>query len=78
MTDDNVVEFPGLTSLDISADKILSAATEMDLKQCVIVGRTKDDNIYFAFSMGYGPDCLWLLERAKQALMGTELEDVVA
>jgi len=69
MSDDNVVDFLGLTSLDISADKILSAATEMDLKQCVIVGRTQDDNIFFAFSMGYGPDVLWLLERARQALM---------
>ena len=72
MTDDNVVEFPGLTSLDISVDKILTAATEMDLKQCVIVGRTQDDNIFFAFSMGYGPDVLWLLERAKQILMDTD------
>ena len=72
MSDDNVVDFPGLTSLDISADKILTAAAEMDLKQCVVVGRMKDDSIFFAFSMGYGPDCLWLLERAKHTLMDTE------
>lgn len=71
----NVIDFPGETTLDLSADKILSSADAMNLKHVVVVGRTQDDNIYFAFSSAYGPDVLWLLERARQTLMGDALED---
>lgn len=57
------------TSLDIPADRILSAAIEADLETAVVVGWDQDGNMYFASSSGYGPDLLWLLEKAKASLL---------
>jgi len=45
---DNVIDFPGGTTVDIPAEKILKAAIEADLGDCVVMGWTKDGNEYFA------------------------------
>lgn len=45
---DNVVDFPGGTTVDIPAEKVLKAAIEADLDDVVVMGWTKDRNEYFA------------------------------
>lgn len=65
----DVVNLDVATSLDIPVDRILSAAIEADLETAVVVGWDQDGNIYFASSSGYGPDVLWLLEKAKASLL---------
>lgn len=45
---DNVIDFPGGTTVDIPAEKILKAAIEADLGDCVVMGWTKDGDEYFA------------------------------
>lgn len=42
---ENVVEFPGETTLDSNADKVLEAAIG-NLESVMIIGTTHQDNIY--------------------------------
>ena len=70
-----VVDFPGITNLDISPDRVLNRALGK-LDGVVVLGYDKDGQEYFKTSYADGGDMLWLLERAKLALMKTadELE----
>ena len=65
----NVVILPVVTRLDIPAERILTAALDEDLDSAIVIGRTKDGDIYFASSMPDGPEALWLLEKVKAALL---------
>jgi hypothetical protein len=64
----DVVQFPGVTKLDLNADDVLSAAIG-ELDEVVICGFGKDGSAYFASSVADGGQALWHLERAKWALM---------
>jgi hypothetical protein len=68
MSKDNVINFPGLTTLKIDPDKVIEAARGK-LETVVIVGYDKDGFEYFASSDPNGPEILWLLERAKTGLI---------
>ena len=69
MTDDNVVILPVITTIPIPVDRILSQAMKADLKMCIIIGENADGSLYFGSSEPDGGDVLWLLERAKLALL---------
>ena len=64
-----VIEFAGLTRLDIPAERILTKALEADLSHALVLGWDDDGDFYFAGSYGGGPETLWLLELAKKRLM---------
>lgn len=66
-----VVEFTGVTRLDISPDRVLDAARG-ELESVVLCGYDKDGNEYFASSVADGGAALWMLERAKQALLSDD------
>jgi hypothetical protein len=66
----NVVILPVVTRLDIPAERILNGALEKGLDSCIVIGRTKDGDIYFSASMADGGEALWLLEKSKIALLG--------
>lgn len=66
MTD--VVEFPGVTKLDLDPDRVLGAAVG-ELSSAIVIGYTKDGEEYFASSISNGPETLWLLERMKLKLL---------
>lgn len=74
MTDDNVVEFPGETLLDIPPQSILEGAKEESLEQVLVVGVTKDGSSYFASSTADLYQVLWLLENAKMDVLETARE----
>lgn len=63
-----VLQFTGLTKLDINPDQVLERAMGQ-LEAVVICGFSKDGKQYFASSVADGADALWHLERAKHALM---------
>jgi hypothetical protein len=65
---DNVVDFNGITKLDLNPDRVLAAAAGT-LKSVVIVGEKEDGEEYFASSVAEGPLTLWMLERAKLKLL---------
>ena len=65
-----VVIFHGITVLDLDPDRTLREA-EGVLEHVVIIGRTKDGDEYFSSSVADGGDVLWMLERAKKAILST-------
>ena len=64
----NVVRFTGISKLDMPADHVLESALGK-LEGVVVLGYDKDGQEYFASSYADGGDMLWLLERAKKALL---------
>lgn len=65
----NVIEWNGVTSLDMPADRILENA-KGQLEGVIVIGyRTDDGSEFFASSYADGGDALWLLERAKKKLL---------
>jgi hypothetical protein len=65
----NVVEFDGLTTLDIPAERVLKVALEEKLNAVVIMGWDKDGDFYASSSIADGGEALWLMELMKQKLM---------
>lgn len=64
-----ILHFDGVTSLDISADRVLEAAKAAEMQAVIIIGYDADGGEYFASSISDGPEVLWALERAKMRLM---------
>ena len=63
-----VVNFTGITKLDLPPDRILDQA-KGELDGVVIIGYDKDGNEYFASSYADGGTVLWLMERCKTKLL---------
>ena len=70
--EDNVVVLPVTTTLDMSPERVLSAAITADLDTVLVVGMEKDGTPYFAGTTGYKPDVLWHLEQAKKLILSME------
>ncbi len=68
----NVVPFPGTTTVDLNPDIVVKEALGK-LDNVVVLGIDKEGNEYFAASDGDGGTVLWLLERCKKMLL--ELAD---
>lgn len=49
--DDNVVKFPGSTTMDLPPDRVLEAAVGK-LANVLVIGLTPDDELYVAASSG--------------------------
>ena len=70
---ENVVEFNGITTLDIPPTRILAKAAGAKLKTCVVVGWGEDGELYFASSVADGSEVVWLFEVAKKRLLEVEI-----
>lgn len=66
---DNVVEWGGISRLDLPPERVLTKALDGNLTSVVILGHTEDGDEYFASSLADGGDVLWLLERCKKLLL---------
>lgn len=64
-----ILHFDGVTSLDISADRVLDVAKAAEMQSVIIIGYDADGEEYFASSISDGPEVLWALERAKMRLL---------
>ena len=74
MTSD-VLDFPGITTLDLDPDRILEGA-KGQLESVVVIGFDHEGMEYFASSKADGGHSLWLLERFKlQLLRQADLEE---
>lgn len=71
---DNVIPFGGVTRLDISSDRVLEANVG-EFSGVVLIGWTPDGEFRFASNLADGGEVLWLLEKAKQALMNVNIEE---
>jgi hypothetical protein len=65
----NIVEFTGITTLDIPPDRIIASAANEKFERVVIIGVTEDGDEYFSSSASDGGSVLWDLERAKLKLL---------
>lgn len=63
-----IINFDGVTKLDIPAERVTKAAAEADLEHAVVIGWKNDGEFYFASSYGDLAHTLWLLEQAKRSL----------
>ena len=63
-----VINFTGITKLDLPPDRILDAA-KGELEGVVILGYDKSGKEYFASSYADGGTVLWLIERCKAKLL---------
>lgn len=61
-----IVTFPGITTLDMPSEKVLSAAIAHDLDTVVIVGKTKDGTPYYAGSTSDMRAVLYMIEVFKR------------
>lgn len=68
MSGDNVVNFTGITRLDMDPERVLESVRGK-LKSVVILGFDEDDEEYFASSIADGGTVVWLMERAKLKLL---------
>lgn len=66
---ENVVLFPGITTLDIEPQRVIDSAAEAGLTDVVVLGYDKNGDEYFASSVADGAEVLWLLERLKLKLL---------
>ncbi len=70
----NVIQWRGITRLDLDPDVVLEN-TKGQLEGLIIIGYDKDGQEYFASSYADGGDVLWLLERMKLRLLNVAVED---
>jgi len=70
---EKILEFHGITKLDIPVPRTLKAAKEANLQCAVVIGYDNDGEFYFASSKADGGYVLWLLEMAKKQLLEVEL-----
>jgi hypothetical protein len=63
-----IIDFTGITSLDLDPDRVLAKA-QGQLKGVVVLGYDQDGEFYAASSYADGGDMLWLLEICKKKLL---------
>jgi len=66
---DNVVEFNGVTTLDLTPDRVIKEALKAKMTEVVIVGFDEDGEFYFASSQADGGNVIYHLEMAKYHLL---------
>ena len=68
---DNILEFTGLTKLDIDPDKVLKSA-QGEFTECMVIWYGHEENIQIYASTASGPRMLWWMERAKQEILAPD------
>lgn len=63
-----ILDFNGVTSLDIDPDRVLTKAVGK-MQGVVVLGYDQDGDFYFASSFSDGGDVVWLFEVAKKKLL---------
>jgi sugar phosphate isomerase/epimerase len=70
-----IIQFTGITRLDLPPERVLEKAKEAGLEGVVVLGYTKDGEEFAASSYADGGTVLWLLERTKARLLGVKDEE---
>ena len=70
----DVINFNGVTKLDIDPQGVIDGANQADLESVVIMGYNKEGDYYFSSSIASGAEVLWLIENLKKLLLDVEVE----
>ncbi len=65
----NGAPFDGVTRLDVPSDHVLKYALDAGIENVVVIGVAPDGSEYLASASIDDRTVLWLLERAKRALL---------
>jgi len=68
---DNIIPLGNITKLDLPVDTVLEGAKDK-LEGVVLIGYDNDGELYFASTYADGGTVLWLMEKAKKALLEVE------
>jgi hypothetical protein len=68
----DIVNFTGVTRLDVPVERVIEDAKATCLGHVVIIGYDEDGDMYFASSYADGGNVIWLLEQAKKSLLEQE------
>tara|TARA_B100001059_G_C17732705_1_gene527125 strand:- start:238 stop:549 length:312 start_codon:yes stop_codon:yes gene_type:complete len=75
----NIIQFPGkekLNDLDLEPNDMLEAIMEeVEMTEAMVIGWTKDGNLFLGTSHGKAPDMLFLMELAKTVLVDRCISD---
>lgn len=75
----NIIQFPGkekLNDLDLEPNDMLEAIMEeVEMTEAMVIGWTKDGNLFLGTSHGKAPDMLFLMELAKTVLIDRCISD---
>lgn len=74
MKDNKIIYIEQETSLDIEPDRILGAALG-ELESVVVIGYDTSGKLYMATSYGDIAQTNYLLDKYKQLIMNTEVEE---
>jgi hypothetical protein len=66
---DNVVPFPGETTLPVPARKTLEHAIAANLGHVLVIGWQGNGDLYFAGNTSDTREIIWLLEKARKWLL---------
>jgi len=66
---DNIVDFRGVTFLDMPPERIICRAEKHNFQDILILGYDDKGEFVFLSSKADGGDVLWLLELAKKLLL---------
>ena len=69
---DNVIPLGNFTRLDLPPERILEAAKSRVDGGVVILGWDTEGELYFASSIADGGEVIWLIEKAKLALLNLD------
>ena len=64
-----IINFSGVTRLDLEPDDILNAAVGEGLTEVIVMGWDADGDLYLASSKGRRADVNYLIDKAKQYLL---------
>lgn len=73
---DNIIKFPGQTTVDLPADRILEAAKETSFDSLFIVGMTETGEFYLAATTA-DMGTMALLHRRMGTALDNYLEDII-
>ena len=68
----DVIPLGNITYLDRPTEDVLEDAKEECTKAVLVLGYDDDGFMYFSSSLADGGEVIWLLEKAKQALLEME------
>ena len=74
---DNFVSLNNITRLDIPVQRILDQAAENIPADghVMVIGWDNEGDLYFSSSFSDGPEAVWLLEKARLALLTIEVPE---
>lgn len=65
----DVVDFPGVTTIDSTPEEVLTLAKDWGMVHCIVVGWSENGELRFGGSTCNTADIVLLLERAKHQSM---------